>query len=453
MSPRPVDPARRVAYDVVLAVELDDAYANLVLPRLLRERGLVERDAAFATELCYGTLRWQGVLDQVVAAGSTRPVAALDPSVRALLRVGSYQLLRMRVPTHAAVHATVELTRATAGEKVVRFVNAVLRRVGERDWDGWVDRLAPTDDIGRAAFAAGYPGWVAVAFLDALDGDADELRRAMAEDRPVTHLVARPGLVDRDALLGEAGDGATPGPWSPYAVRLSGGDPAALPSVRSGAAAAQDEGSQLMALALARAPVDGPDLAWLDLCAGPGGKAGLLAGLRPEQATLVAADVQPHRAALVRRAVGDRAAVLVADGTRPAWAAGRFDRVIVDAPCTGLGALRRRPEVRWRRTAGDVGRLVVLQRRLLESALGSVRPGGVVAYVTCSPHRDETTGVVDHVLASRPEVERLDARTVLPGVPSLGAGPDVQLWSHRHGTDGMYLALLRSGYRRADPDL
>jgi len=215
----------------------------------------------------------------------------------------------------------------------------------------------------------------------------------------------------------------------------------------------QDEGSQLVALALTRVPVEPPDARWLDTCAGPGGKSALLAGLLPEEGRLLAAEVSPARARLVRSALADAAgAVVVADATTPAWRSSAFDRVLVDAPCTGLGALRRRPEVRWRRQPDDLPQLVELQRHLLAAAIDAVRPGGVVAYVTCSPHLAETRGVVDHVLAGMPHVSRLDARDFLAEVPQLGAGPDVQLWPHRHGTDAMYLALLRSGYRSETPE-
>jgi 16S rRNA (cytosine967-C5)-methyltransferase len=146
---------------------------------------------------------------------------------------------------------------------------------------------------------------------------------------------------------------------------------------------------------------------------------------------------------LVRHAVGEAAGVVVADGRVPAWQPGSFDRVLVDAPCTGLGALRRRPEARWRRQPEDVPGLAALQRDLLGSALDAVRPGGLVAYATCSPHLAETRTVVADVLRRHPGVERVDARPLMPGVPGLGAGPDVQLWPHRHGTDAMYLALLQ----------
>ena len=214
--------------------------------------------------------------------------------------------------------------------------------------------------------------------------------------------------------------------------------------MRSGRAAVQDEGSQLAALLLSRAPLDGPDAAWLDMCAGPGGKAGLLAAVRPEGVRLTAADRAPHRADLVRSAVAgeDDVEVLTADGTAPPWPAGSFDRVLLDAPCTGLGALRRRPEVRWRRTPDDVAALVELQTALLDSALASVRVGGVVAYVTCSPHTAETVDVVDPVV-ERLGVEVVPVAPLFPEVPDLDRGDYGQLWPHRHGTDAMFMALLR----------
>lgn len=439
------DVARRTAFDLLLAVERDGAYANLLMPRLLEQRRLVARDAAFATEIGYGALRWQGVLDEVISAAARRPAADLDAEVRAVLRMGCYQLQHMRTPAHAAVHANVELAREVCGPKPVGFVNAVLRRCSEREWSTWVDRLAPADDVGRAAFRHGYPRWIADSLLASLGGDLRELEEALAEDRPSTHLVARPDRISRDELLAQAGPGAAAGPWSPYAVRMSGGAPARLAAVRDGRAAVQDEGSQLSALALVNTgrADDAAETDWLDLCAGPGGKAALLSALAPTGTRLLAADLHHHRAELVRRALGGQAAVVVADGTAPAWRASTFDRVLVDAPCSGLGALRRRPEVRWRRTEADVHRLQQLQVALLEQAIAAVKPGGVVAYVTCSPHPAETREVVDRAVARDPRVNRLDAAAALPEVPDAAVGLDMQLWPHRHGTDAMYVALLR----------
>jgi 16S rRNA (cytosine967-C5)-methyltransferase len=428
------DPARLVAYDVLRAVREDDAYANLVLPRLLRDRRLEGRDAALATELAYGTLRAKGQLDAVLSACVDRPLDKVDPPVLDVLRLGAYQLLRTRIPTHAAVSTTVDVarTRLTAGPAA--FVNAVLRKVAAQDLDSWLAQLRPSDEMDALALETSHPRWIAQAYRDALRGDLAEARTALQadDDRPQVHLVAR--TVDRSELPGE------PGPWSPRATRLEGGDPGDIAAVRDGRAGVQDEGSQLMALALANAPLEGPDDLWVDLCAGPGGKAALLQELAPK--TLLAIELQPHRAELVRKS-GVRN-VITADGRRPPLADGTVDRVLLDAPCSGLGALRRRPEARWRRQPSDLPGLTALQGELLDSAVRLLRPGGLLAYVTCSPHLAETAVPVLDVLRRHPGLVQLDARGLLPGVPDLGDGPSVQLWPHRHGTDGMFLAVFRA---------
>jgi 16S rRNA (cytosine967-C5)-methyltransferase len=434
-----VDPARRVAFELLRAVCEHGAYANLTLPGLIAAHQLSARDAALATELAYGTVRATGTLDEILAACVDRALADVQPPVLDLMRLGAYQALRTRIPPHAAVATTVDLARATGHGRAAGFVNAVLRRVAVLTWDAWVDELAGSaGPLRRLALRTAHPEWVADAFADALGGDLDETAAALQADdaRPQTHLVAWPGLVSQAELAAESG--GEPGPYSPYAVRVAGGDPAALASIRAGRAGVQDEGSQLCALALAAAPLDGADARWLDLCAGPGGKAALLAALATRRgAHLVANELHPHRAELVRRVtrpwdvevvVGDARALPASDGG--------YDRVLLDAPCSGLGALRRRPEARWRRTPTDVLDLARLQRELLATALRLVRPGGVVAYVTCSPHLAETRDVV----AGRDVV---DARAAFPGVDRLGDGPAVQLWPHRHGTDAMFCALIR----------
>jgi 16S rRNA (cytosine967-C5)-methyltransferase len=436
-----LDGARLTAYDVLDGVSSRAAYANLLLPQLLRERELDERDAAFATQLAYGALRAQGTLDAVLAPLVSRPLAELDPRVLDLLRLGAYQLIDLRVPSHAAVDTTVDLTRAIVGTGASGLVNAVLRKVATGgDRAAWLGTLGG-DAEARLELATDHPRWIVDAWREALGGDA-ELEVALLADNapPDVHLVAR--RMERAALVEESG--GEPGPWSPAAVRLHGGDPGRLPSVRSGKAAVQDEGSQLAALLLARVPLEGSDANWLDLCAGPGGKAALLAAVRPEGVRLTAADRAPHRAELVRASLAGEAdvEVLTADGTAPPWAPDSFDRVLLDAPCTGLGALRRRPEVRWRRTPDDVPPLVALQTALLDSALASVRVGGVVAYVTCSPHAAETEGVVD-AAAARDDVEVIPVAPLFPDVPDMARGDYGQLWPHRHGTDAMFMALLR----------
>lgn len=438
------DPVRIVARDVLRAVRERDAYANLVLPGLLRERKISGRDAALATELAYGASRSVGLLDAVIADCAGRGVEEIDGPLLDALRLGTYQLLRTRIGAHAAVDTSVALVRAEYGQGRAGFVNAVLRRVAERTPEEWVQRLAPSDPLGHLAFEFAHPVWIAQAFADALGARAGELREVLEADdaRPLVHLVARPGDMTAEELA--LISGGEEGRWSPYAVYLEGGDPAKLEPVREGMAAVQDEGSQLVALAVTRAPLEGEDGGrWLDLCAGPGGKTALLASIAEIDGFRVDA-VEPaeHRADLVRKATrGMPVDVHVADGRDSGLTPG-FDRILVDAPCTGLGALRRRPEARWRRQPSDVRDLVILQRELLTAAWDLVRPGGVVVYSTCSPHLPETVSVVSDMVR-RTGAEQLDTRELLPGVPELGDGPGAQLWPHRHGTDAMFLAALR----------
>jgi len=463
-----VDPARRVAFDVLSAVAERDAYANLLLPALLADRGLTGRDAALATELTYGTLRGQGSYDAILAICSDRDPGRLDPPLRRVLRLGAHQLLATRIGAHAAVDTSVNLAKDVAGPRPAGFVNAVLRRVATRDLDSWLEIAAPSradDPVGYLSVAYSHPRWIVSALSEALGQDPAaglaETEAALAADneRPRVTLCAVPGLADPAEL---AAGGAEPARWSPFGVYVQG-DPAQVPAVAQGRASAQDEASQLAALALARAgsEPDAPGGRWLDLCAGPGGKARLLAGLAAGRgARLLAADVRLHRAQLLAgqlfragTAAGTTAAgaasvaVVTADGTAPAWPPGTFDRVLADVPCSGLGALRRRPEARWRRSPEDVAALGPLQRALLAAALDSAAPGGLVAYVTCSPHLAETRDVVIDVLAGRDDVEVLDAPEVLPEVPGLRCPPPygafAQFWPHRHGTDAIFLALLR----------
>src|SRR5690349_16071609 len=450
------DPARRAAYDVLRAVADRDAYANLLLPALLAERGLTGRDASFATELTYGTLRGRGSYDAILAACSDRD--DIDPPVRDVLRLGAHQLLATRVGRHAAVATSVDLAKDVCGPRPSGFVNAVLRRVATRDLDGWVQIVAPDrarDPSGYLAVRYSYPRWIVDAFRDALGPDAaTEIEDALAAGnaRPEVVLALSPAGPPGSEADGPRPDGERVR-WSPYGFRLAGGDPAPLVASGSGfRAAVQDEASQLAALALTRTGVSGRDGLWLDLCAGPGGKARLLGGLAATRgARLVASDLHPHRARRVlealSRAGDENYGVVAADGRQVPWPPGTFDRVLADVPCSGLGSLRRRPEARWRKTPGDIRGLASLQRELLGTALDSVRPGGVVAYVTCSPHRAETRYVVTAVTQARDDVTVLAAPAVPSEPPRLrSAHPRfAQFWPHRHGTDAIFLAWLRRG--------
>lgn len=307
------DPVRFLAFEVLRAVDERDAYANLVLPPLLkkaRAKGDFEgRDAALATELVYGTLRRQGTYDAIVAACIDRPLREVDPPVLDVLNMGVHQLLGTRIPTHAAVSASVELARVVLGEGRAKFVNAVLRKVSAHDLDGWVERVAPAyeeDAEEHLSVVHSHPRWIVSALWDALGGGRAGIEDLLEADneRPEVTLAARPGRSTTEELLDALGEeSGLPGRWSPYAVRMAeGGEPGALAAVRDGSAGVQDEGSQLVAAALAAAPVEGDDTRWLDGCAGLGGKAALLAALAAQRgATLLAAEKQPHRARLVER--------------------------------------------------------------------------------------------------------------------------------------------------------
>ena len=443
-----LDPARGAAFDVLRAVSERDAYANLALPALLSERGITGRDAAFATELTYGTCRTRGLLDAIIASAAGRPIDQIDSVLLDLLRLGTYQLLRTNVAGHAAVSTTVEQAGLEFDSVRAGFVNGVLRTISKRDEESWAAELAPsaaTDPIGHGAFVHAHPRWIAQTFADALGADAGELDAALAADdaRPAVHLAARPGVLTAEELAQSVG--GVVGRYSPYAVYLGSGDPGRLAPIRDSRALVQDEGSQLVARALTLAPLEGTDGGrWLDLCAGPGGKTALIAAIAAQQgATVTAIEPNPRRAEMVdHNTRGLTVDVLRVDGRAPSLPADSFDRVLVDAPCTGLGALRRRPEARWLRTPADVPELAKLQRELLASAIALTRPGGVVLYATCSPHLVETVGVVSDALRRYP-VTALDTPTLFAPVDNLGPGPYVQLWPHRHGTDAMFAAALR----------
>lgn len=446
-----VQPARRVAFEVIRAVSESDAYANLLLPVKLERAKLHGADAALATELTYGTLRQQGLYDRVIERAAGRPLERIDPPILDVLRLATHQLLSLRVAQHAAVDEAVSLARLVGSRSATGFVNGVLRTITRTAPDEWrslvIGEQSTADDRLAAEFS--HPVWIVRAFRQALaadgrDGDLDKLLSADNAAPGVT-LAALPGRALREEL-----GGTRPGDLSPVAAHSRGGDPSRLAAVREVRARVQDEGSQLAALALSRArPIERGER-WLDLCAGPGGKAALLAAeALAGGATLVANELSPARAGLVRNALAvfdDPPQVLEGDGrTLGHQLAGTLDRVLLDAPCTGLGALRRRPEARWRKQLSDLPALTALQLELISAAAAALKPGGLLAYVTCSPHLAETRVAVAHAV-QKCGLILLDTPAVLADIA--GRDPDVrgdgaaQLWPHIHGTDAMFIALL-----------
>jgi 16S rRNA (cytosine967-C5)-methyltransferase len=437
------DPARLAAFEMMRAVWGQGAYANLAMPGLIDAHDLNPRDAGFAIELGYGTLRMQGQYDAILSTLVNRPLNKIDPPLLDVLRLGAHQILHMRVPDHAALNSTVDLAHACVGPASATLVNAVLRKVAQKSEAEWIEEIAPlhsTSLLDRLAIEYSHPSWIISAYRQQIADEAELRKLLEANNSPaVVTLVARPGRTTVEELIDE---GALPGRYSPYAATWSG-DPALLHQVRTGDAGVQDEGSQLVALALTKFGEISPGERWLDICAGPGGKAALLGALARESgANLVANEISEHRAKLVRNTVDDQVQVVVGDGLQPSWATASFDRVMADVPCTGLGALRRRPEARWRKAPRDIAGLRPLQLGLFESAYAALRPGGVMAYVTCSPHLAETELLVGEGL-ERTSGKLLDARELFSGVPELGKGPTVQLWPHIHGTDAMFFALIQ----------
>ncbi len=463
------DRVRTLVYQVLLAVETRDAYANLLLPPRLTRARISGRDAGFATELTYGTLRSQGYYDWVIDECSTRPAAALEKEVLIILRMGLHQLLNMRVPTHAAVSESVNLTKQEANEGAAGLVNGVLRQAVRLTESGELDaRLEGLSKSRRLAIEFSHPAWIIAAYRAALGeqqklgaqipSDEASLTDLLAENNraPYINLVARPGLVDREELadaVEDSGQDVAYSTLSPWGLIVSGGDPAHLEDVVAARAGVEDQGSQLVAAIAAQYPLEGSDQNWLDLCAGPGGKAALMAALgRQRGAQLIANEVSPHRAKLVEDSVQalDNVQVVCKDGTQFPLPEGGFDRVLVDAPCTGLGALRRHPESRYRARNETIPDITDLQARLLHRALEVCRPGGLVVYATCSPHPAETTFLVHRVLQERSDAQLLELSPVLEQLIDTQAWPKglgcaekyLQLWPHIHASDAMFAVVI-----------
>ncbi|GAA2042750.1 transcription antitermination factor NusB [Yaniella flava] len=465
---RSADPARLTAFQILQAVTTEDAYANLILPTRIRRNKLDRQDAAFATELTYGTLRSLGTYDAILGKCVDRPIKKLDKPVLDALRLGVHQLLNMRVPDHAALDTTVALVRAQVGAGPSGLVNAVLRKVTQHTMDEWLEQLAPGTSDTDLSIRYAHPTWILRAIKQSLvthGRNPDDFHRVLEANNiaPELNLIALPGIGDLEPVLEYGAESST---LAPDAAVFSGGDAGRIPGVADGSVRVQDIGSQLTARALAGARDVRQGEVWLDMSAGPGGKAAVLASLAQIQgATLQANDVSEHRTKLVQQALRvvdenvwtTSVAEGQALGDDPANAQ-RFDRILLDAPCTGLGALRRRPESRWRRTPQDLATLTQLQSQLLDAAVAMLKPGGLLAYVTCSPQIAETTLQVSDVMKRHPEVQLLDSATAIQSVAkhhdaesmlrrdTITSGEDdsnmVQLWPDQHRTDAMFFALL-----------
>ncbi len=428
----PVVTARVVALDALVRVE-DGAYAHVVLPAMLAQTNLDDRDRAFATELVYGTLRAQRRIDDLLACVVKRPIHRLDAPVRAALRLGAYQLLH-DTPPHAAVDSTVEAIGARS-PRARGFVNANLRAL---------TRLPhPWPEPAEEAVALSYPDWLVVLLNDALGpGDARAALVAMNEPAAVT-LRPDPRRVTVSALADElraAGADVETGRLVPDALIVRGvGDPGRLPAVREGRATPQDQGSQAVVAVLA--PEPGERIA--DLAAAPGGKATAIAERVGDAGTVVALDIDAGRVRMIdaaRHRIGlPHLLPVVGDGRRPPLRHGSFDRVLLDAPCSGIGVLRRRPDARWRLRPEAIDELAALQRELLAAAAPLVCPGGLLVYSVCTVTPAETVAVDEWAADELRDFVALAP----PGTRWRPHGRGALLLPQDAGSDGMYVLVLQ----------
>jgi len=438
-SPKP-DAPRVLVFDLLTEVNRKGGYSNLLLPQALSASNFEVRDKGFVTELLYGTLRMQGLHDYILAQVSDRPLSEVDAGIVDISRIGMHQLFEMRVATHAAVAATVELARKVIGESKASFVNAILRKVSANTLEEWLKPLEQvTDPIERLSIQYSHPEWIVSAYFDLLK-DLDRVEQELAANNvpAAPTLVAWPGDSTQADLIAL---GAVATEYSPYGARFDGA-PGSLELIRHRKAGVQDEGSQLVAHIFSLATRDGASI--LDLCAGPGGKAALLAHIANMQGQdFTANEISEPRAKLVKNVIG-KFKVQVGDGREIATLGATYDGVLADVPCTGLGALRRRPEVRWRRTVQDLRGLLELQRELSDAAISVLNPGGVFGYATCSPHFSETSGEVIRILKEHPELEQIEISQFLPtNLHGAVRDKSLSLWTSQHGTDSMFLSLFR----------
>lgn len=439
-APRP-DASRLLAFDILHEVNRNGGYSNLLLPKALAQSSLDERDRGFTTELVYGTLRMQGRHDWILGQASDRPWEEVDPALVDVARLGAHQLFEMRVPTHAAVSATVELGRKVLGESKASFLNAILRKVSQKSLDEYVSDISfIKDDFERLEILHSHPQWIISAYMDQLGSIEDVEKLLIANNiAPRPTLVSWPGLSSQQDLLDI---GATRTSYSPYGA-VYDGSPASLDLVISRKSGVQDEGSQLVADVFAQVSRD--QSSWLDLCAGPGGKAALLSAIaKSEDIDFSANEISDVRAKLVRQVV--QGATVTSIDAREINSLGKtYGAILADVPCTGLGALRRRPEVRWRRTVADLKSLVILQSEIIDSAIQVLEPGGIFGYATCSPHLSETRIAVSEALKRHPQMEAIDVTPYLHTDlrNSAVSRGNMTLWTHLHNTDAMFLSVMR----------
>lgn len=427
---RRISEPRLLAFEVLTEVEFNSAYSNLILPKYLAKSGMSKADKGLAAELVYGSLRMKGWHDQFIAHASERALGEIDEKVLIVLRLGVHQLKWMRVPSHAAIYETVELAKLTCGKAAGSFVNAILRAVDQIDETSF---MQASDAVSNLAQRYSHPEWIVSAYMDLLKSESEVAQLLISNNQAARpNLIAWPGSCSLEELIEM---GAQPIDGSKVAA-IYDGDPGELPAIQHRRAGVQDIGSQITVEAFFRSYE--PNLRWLDMCAGPGGKAAYLSALIAQNSgSFLANEVSKERAELVKQVL-KTGTVVNFDGRALPKEVGKFDRILLDAPCTGIGALRRRPEVRWRRTLQDLKNLTQLQAELLDSAAALLEKNGLIAYVTCSPHQAETTFQIKAFLKRHPELELVPVLD-----PRVGENLMLQLWTHKQDCDAMFMAMIR----------
>lgn len=420
--------ARTVALEAIRRVTDEGAYSTIVVPAALRRSHLDTRDRAFATDLAFGTIRRLASIDWALNQVASRPVSRMSPSARTVLRLGGYQVLFGDVAAHAAVGETVGLAR----DRERGFVNAVLRRLAGQP-PAWPEGASPTD----VAIRTGLTAWTIEELARLLPADEVEVAAKAFASQAALSLRTNTDMVSVDGLaaaLAQGGRDARPSHLDPTCLLVDGGDPASFPGFADGWFAIQDEASAFVVLALDPQPGDRV----LDACAAPGGKAIYAAQMAGEDGLVVGADIHPGRVPLIRKGamrLGARTLVMAQDAEHPALS-GSFDRILIDAPCSGLGSARRRPELLWRNRKDQLSQIARTQVAITTSLTDLLRPGGRLVYSVCTFPRAETDAAADAIVRHRPDLE-----------PTKIEGPDgpqtrVRLWAHRHGSDGMFVAAF-----------
>jgi 16S rRNA (cytosine967-C5)-methyltransferase len=440
---------RALAWEILQRVEQGGAYADALLGHTLRTNKIEPRDHALLTRIVYGTLAWQGFLDHIITAFCRRSPAKLDVSVRTLLRLALFQIsLLSRVPAFAAVSTAVDLAKRLPGGAAAGLVNAVLRRAAA----GWKEVPFPSrqdDPVGHLSTRLSHPRWLVERWVAQFGTDeAEALLRADNEPAPtvarVNRLRSEPGRL-LDQWRG-AGRDVELCAYSPAAIRIGDrGGSEAEPAYVAGLFSLQGEASQLVSFLVDPQPGDRV----LDACAAPGGKAAHLAELMDNRGEIVAIDINARGIERLRRMAGRLGLSILRPAVADvlAWHPGAalFDRVLVDAPCSGLGTLREHPEIKWRRKPADIAARADLQRRLLLRAADCLRSGGVLVYATCTISAEENDDVLAWFLAQRPTFAVDDPRPSLPpGARGLvGSDQVLRTFPHRHGLDGFFAARLK----------